>query len=485
VKDLIELIHANVAKRPKHLAVIDGKRQISYEDFWKLCNAFSSLLLSISNKPKIAFVLNQSIESYAFVVASFNVGATYCPISPEAPLDRKLTIIDEFNPNMIVVDTSAQETELKNKGYRVEILGDLQSPDQSAQIEPYSGDDLVYIIYTSGSTGKPKGVMICRKAVNKFLEWSIPTYATSEKDVWAQFSSLSFDLSIVDILTCLCSGATLFVFGDAGSKFRPSSVVQENKITIWHSIPSAVDFMIRGDKPKAYDLSSLRIMSFCGETLHKYQVEFLFSKNKNLIIFNTYGPTEGTLFCSWQEMRSDTYLNYCNTSLSIGKPIPGWDFSFVPVEGFEEKEIIIYGDFIGKGYTGNVNDNKYKEIEIGGKLFPAFETSDLVNELDGNLFFAGRKDRQVKIKGYRIELDEIDYWSNFFTKKLSFTVVKNNRLVSFIECENGEISEPDLRAFLVSKIEPYKIPNTFIFLKEIPRNANLKINVNALIELAP
>jgi D-alanine--poly(phosphoribitol) ligase subunit 1 len=445
VKDLIELIGTNVTNYPKRLAVIEGNKKKTYEDLWTLCNTYTSYFRTISSRPRIAFILNQNFESYAIVVASFFVGATYCPINPEAPLDRKMTIFTEFNPDLIIVDSTAQASELKTKGYRVEVLGDLHGSDQPFQIDPYNDDDLVYIIYTSGSTGKPKGVMICRKAVNKFLEWSIPTYAASSNDIWAQFSLLSFDLSIVDILTCFCSGATLFVIGDPGSKFRPSSIVQENQITIWHSIPSAVDFMIRGDKPKTYDLSSLRLMSFCGETLHKYQVEFLFSKNKNLTIFNTYGPTEGTLFCSWQELRADTYLNFCNSSLSIGTPIPGWNFLFSTVKDFEEKEIIIYGEFIGKGYAGNVNDNKFKEIEISGNRTPAFETSDLVNEVDGNLYFAGRKDRQVKIKGYRIELDEIDYWNNFFTNRLSVTIVKSNRLISFVECESGEINEAELR----------------------------------------
>jgi D-alanine--poly(phosphoribitol) ligase subunit 1 len=485
VNDLVELIRSNAVSAPNHLAVIDRNKKITYEAFWLLCERYSSFLLSISDKPKIAFVLNQSMEAYALVVASFNIGATYCPISPETPLDRKFTIIDEFKPDIVIVDTSVQAIEFNKRGHQVEILSEIQGTDKSSDTKSYNGNDLVYIIYTSGSTGKPKGVMICRKAVNKFLEWSIPTYAASNKDIWAQFSSLSFDLSIVDILTCLCSGATLFVFGDAGSKYRPSSVIEENKITIWHSIPSAIDFMIRGDKPRPYELSSLRLMSFCGETLHKYQVEFLFSKNKNVVVFNTYGPTEGTLFCTWQELTANTYLDYCTTSLSIGRPIQGWRLSLVPVEGFEEKEVIIHGDFIGKGYTGNVIDNKFKEIEIEGTIVPAFETSDLVSESNGNLFFAGRKDRQVKIKGYRIELDEIDYWNNDFTKKLSATIVKNNALVSFIECENGEVKELELRTFLASKIEPYKIPNAFLFIKEIPRNANLKINVKALIELAP
>src|SRR5690606_23511294 len=134
-------------------------------------------------------------------------------------------------------------------------------------------------------------------------EWSIPTYSADENDIWGQFSFLSFDLSIVDIFTCLCSGSTLYSMNNlSAKKYRPSNVIEKEQITIWHSIPSAVEFMMKNEKSKNFDFSSLRLLSFCGETLYKHQVEFLFSKNLNIKIFNTYGPTEGTLFCTWQEL---------------------------------------------------------------------------------------------------------------------------------------------------------------------------------------
>ncbi len=308
------------------------------------------------------------------------------------------------------------------------------------------------MIYTSGSTGLSKGVKICRKALNKFLEWSIPTYAANENDIWGQFSYLSFDLSIVDIFTCLCSGATLYAMNDlAAKKFRPSSEIEKVKITIWHSIPSAIEFMIKNEKSKIYDFSSLRLMSFCGETLQKHQVEFLFDKNNDLIVFNTYGPTEGTLFCTWQELKSSNYFEYCLNSMSIGKPIPGWNLQLNPIEGLDGKEIILYGEFIGKGYLGFVNDSKFKIIDINGIQTESFETGDIVIEENKNLFFSCRKDRQVKLKGFRVELDEIDLRIREFLNLPCVTVVKKEAFYTFIETHEN-IDEYALREFLKIKI---------------------------------
>ncbi len=482
MKDLIDLIKYNSQNYPDRIAVIDGDRKISYSEFFNLVKVISNSLLLKTQTPKIVFDLEQGIEAYALIVATLNVGGTYCPLNPDAPINRKYQIISEFQPDFIIVKEIISETL-----HQDEIVFDnLYVENNTQEIEiSYKGEDIIYVIYTSGTTGMPKGVKICRKALNKFLEWSIPTYNAGDGDIWGQFSFLSFDLSIVDIFTCLCSGATLLAMSDTNArKYRPSSVIENQRITIWHSIPSAVDFMIVNEKAKVFDFSSLRLLSFCAEPLKKHQVEFLFGKNKDLIVFNTYGPTEGTLFCTWQELKSNNYLNFFDFTMSIGKAIPGWNIKLNSVEDFTEKEIIIYGDFIGKGYLGEVVDTKFKEIVIDGQIIQAFETGDLVNEKNGNLYFSCRKDRQVKIKGFRVELDEIDLKINQFLKKNSVTIQKKDSLYSFIESDE-KIKDEELREHLKKELEPYKIPNNFYSINEFPRSQNQKIDNNSLLKLIP
>jgi D-alanine--poly(phosphoribitol) ligase subunit 1 len=484
MKDCIELIRNNAINYPKRIAIIDGERKINYSVFFDMVISISSQLTIKNESPKIIFDLPQGIEAYALIVACLNAGGTYCPLNPDAPLERKLQIIEEFNPDFIVVEPNVNTSHFTSeKTITIDTL--LKTNQSSSFSNQHNQESIIYVIYTSGTTGKPKGVMICRKALNKFLEWSIPTYCATEKDIWGQFSFLSFDLSIVDIFTCLCSGATLYSMNDIpAKKNRPAGVIEKEKITIWHSIPSAVEFMMINERFKYYDFSSLRLMSFCGEPLRKHQVEFLFNKNKNLKIFNTYGPTEGTLFCTYQELTRDSYLNYCEFTVSIGKAIPGWNLKLVPFNDSEEKEVLIYGNFIGSGYLGKLNDDKFKRLVINGKEECVFETGDLVTEKKGNIYFSSRKDRQVKIKGYRVELDEIDFRINEYIKKTCVTVVKKDSLYSFVETDNS-IDELKLREFLKHKLEPYKIPNAIYTIHEIPRSQNQKVNVTELIKLIP
>ena len=484
MKDFIDLIKDNSFAHPNRVAVIDGDRKINYADFLCGVSKISHQLTLKTDLPKVVFDLNQGIEAYQLVVAVLNVGGTYCPLNPDAPLGRKLQIINEFAPDFIVVNS--EETSLLSPPAQIITIGELLSKSDITPIgKNHNEEETVYVIYTSGTTGKPKGVVICRKAINKFLEWSIPAYSANENDIWGQYSLLSFDLSVVDILTCLCSGATLYSMNDVpAKKNRPAGIIEKEKITVWHSIPSAVEFMIANEGSKTYDFSSLRLMSFCGEPLRKHQVEFLFKKKNELTIFNTYGPTEGTLFCTCQELTVDNYPNYCDFTMSIGKAIPGWNLQLKPVADSIEKEIVIFGDYIGRGYLGSVIDSRFTQLSIEGTTVRAFESGDFVTEKEGNLYFSCRKDRQVKIKGFRVELDEIDFWINEFVHKTSVTIVKKDSLYSFIESEE-EVKGTELRDFLKTKLEQYKIPTAFYTVKSIPRTQNQKVDNSVLIELLP
>lgn len=480
MKDFIELIKDN-ASCPGQIAVIDGKKKVTYSDFLLLVNSISQNLVLQYSKPKIIFDLKQSVEAYALIVAVLNVGGTYCPLNLDAPIDRKIQIIDEFAPDFIIVEDNE-----KSKGFNSEkviLISDLLNAQGRNEISVnYDGEDIIYVIYTSGSTGMPKGVRVCRKALNKFLEWSIPTYAASEKDIWGQFSSLSFDLSIVDIFTCLCSGGTLLAMADTTSKLLPSSVIESKKITIWHSIPSAVDFMIEREKTKQSDISSLRLMTFCGEQLRKYHLDFLFGKNPHMSIYNTYGPTEGTLFCTWQKFEKNNYENFCKPTLSIGVPIPGWYLNFNQMDSSETYEIIIYGDYIGKGYLGNVSDSKFMTLEIEGNNVNVFQTGDLVAKKEGHYYFLYRSDRQIKLKGLRIEPDEIDFRITEFLNKPSVTILHDGFLYSIIETDIG-FEAAELKKYLLEKLEKYKIPREFIVVEKFPRSSNSKIDYNNLYNL--
>ncbi|MBX2980265.1 MAG: AMP-binding protein [Flavobacteriales bacterium] len=483
MKDCLDHFIETVEAKPSALAVIEGDRSVSYSELHGLVLELASGLSKYGPRPKVAFDLLQGVDAYALEIAVLYVGGVFCPLNPLAPIERKNQMIEAFGADVLVLSEDRVAEDYSSR--RATYIGTLRSAKTEpivdrVTVEPEAS---AYVIFTSGSMGTPKGVEIYRRGLNKFLEWSIPTYGATEADLWAQFSLLSFDLSIVDIFTCLGSGATLVAYAQA-NKGVPWSLVEKHRLTIWHSVPSVVEFMITRNQTKSVDLSSLRLMSFCGEALKMHQLDFVFERNPAVTVFNTYGPTEGTLFCTWQELGVETYKNHCRTTASIGKPIPGWNILTRPSDESGLLDVILYGDHIGKGYLGLPENNGFGTQEIGGIEQRTFVTGDLIAEQGDNVYFQGRKDRQTKIRGYRVEPAEIDYWITKHTGLASATVKISDGLYSFIESDKP-VEEASLRELLKQKLEDFKQPRAFVSLPSLPRNINMKIDYTALEKHQP
>ena len=479
MRDCLDLLRSVVEAHPTGVAVSDGNNTVTYRQFYDRTLQVAGYIRSRGIRPRVAVDLPQGLDAYTVEFATLAAGGAFCPLNALSPDEMKVHVVRQFNANIVVVGETGD-------GSKYGATNALSVPEiAEAGISPgftppaAAGDDLAYVIYTSGSTGRPKGVKIVRRALNKFLSWSVPTYGAAQGDQWAQFSLMSFDLSIVDIFTCLCSGGTLVTFANSAAKLRPSSLIASNKISIWHSVPSVVEFMIAADTSTPIDLSSIRVMSFCGEPLKKHYLDFLFSRNPRMQILNTYGPTEGTLFCTHQFLRSSDYASYCDTAASIGTPIPGWNLALDSTDDPELSEIVIYGDYIADGYVSSVDDTKFVRRTFAGIDCPAFITGDLVSQKNGNLFFRGRRDRQIKLNGYRIEPAEVDYWLAEELNWASATVLIGNALYCFVEV-SGVVDEVQTRAILSQHLEPYKIPRAFIPVALLPRNANHKIDYSEL-----
>ncbi|MEO6832668.1 MAG: AMP-binding protein [Chitinophagaceae bacterium] len=477
--DVINRILKHAADFPDAIAVIGYEGTVTYSEILAMVQKIAGRLSSTPN-PRVLLGLKQHVEAYALIVATLYCDGTFCSVNPNTPPFRKTQIIEEFTPDFIFLE-DGDELTTNYSTYRVE---DLQFPHSHHHLHTkYDDEHIAYIIYTSGTTGKSKGVRIPRKALNKFIEWALPTYNLKTEDVWAQFSSLSFDLSIVDIFTCLCSGAQLVALTNEAEKtYRPSDIISRHKISIWHSVPSVVDFLMVNNRKQKSDLSSLRLMSFCGEPLLRRHVEFLFKKNPEITIFNTYGPTEGTLFCTWQEISNSNYEEYFANTCSIGNAIPGWNLQLDLTDELDEYEVTIVGEFIGAGYLGAEGQERFITLDASGQHVRAFKTGDVVKRENGNIYFICRKDRQVKVKGFRIELAEIDQRIYEATNLSSVTFAHKNSLYSFLETTEPIIVE-ELREYLKEKLEDFKIPVAFNSIAQLPRNTNQKIDVDILIAM--
>ena len=152
-----------------------------------------------------------------------------------------------------------------------------------------------YVIFTSGSTGAPKGVEISRAALNHYVRWIELSMAPSTDDRWSQHPSIGFDLSVLDVFGALCFGATLVPLTRSADRLLPATAIQRNELTIWNSVPSIIDLMAQADQLDKEHLSSLRLLSYCGEPLYSHQLEDIFAAVPNVNIHQTYGPSEATV----------------------------------------------------------------------------------------------------------------------------------------------------------------------------------------------
>lgn len=478
-KDPYELFAYQACKVPTKLAIIEKKRSISYHDLLVLSSQIASQIISLGKNQKVLIYLPQSIEAYASMMASLQAGAVYSPINIHSAPERNNNILKSFNPD-IIITTSKHLNEIgRNKDYKFLLVDEMVgTPRLTIKIKP---SKLAYVIFTSGSTGVPKGVMISRESLAHFVKWAIEAMALSENDNCSQHSNIGFDLSVLDIYGALCSGATLFPMTQI-NKLSAVNYISENKITVWNSVPSAIDLFSLQKNVTQETLSSLRLLSFCGETLQKNQLEYLFKLCPDVVVHNTYGPTEATVSFTLARLTKENYEKACkNNAVSIGNSIPGMQMHLVGGTDAFEGEIYVSGPQVSLGYWNDSKKTKMSFVKLisNGSTVNCYRTGDWSKNLNGYNFFSCRIDRQVKVKGYRIELDEIDFIFKSLFDLDSYSVFKDGEIYSFLILKSGMLLD-DIRKLATLHLPHYALPSKFILIDKFPRNSNGKIDSNAL-----
>jgi D-alanine--poly(phosphoribitol) ligase subunit 1 len=320
-----------------------------------------------------------------------------------------------------------------------------------------------------------------------FFDWLRDAFAPGPEDRWAQFSRLGFDLSIVDILGALLSGSTLVPVVKPADRLLPGRFIDRERITIWHSVPSLIPAIVEQAPKHSHSLKSLRLASFCGEPLYEHHVAILFSRCADLRLFNTYGPTEGTLFCTFQEFTCQSYKTACHASAAIGRPIPGWQVLLAPNGSpavDQTFEMIIAGDNIGAGYLGAsaAEDARFTIMQtpIGPK--PAFLTGDQVRVIESNWYFAGRLDSQVKIRGHRLELGEIEATLMQLGVTEAHAFVHQGRLIAAVRGIDQH-NDVTLRQLTRQHLPDHAVPSQILLVDSFPRLSSGKVNYAELVTL--
>jgi len=482
--DPLELFLKAARENPDRPAVVSGEKTIRYAE---MANRTGRLARAVRSAAplgaQVAISLPKGAWAYAAMFGTLMAGGVYTPLNLEHPVEKQNRMLSLFKPNIIIATDSAGIAGLALPANCIVVTIDTL-PAESAPLAPEQPHELAYVMFTSGSTGQPKGVMISRVALAHYTAWAHKTMKITPEDRWSQHPNIAFDLSVLDIFGGLCAGACLFPVVTQKDRLLPADFIRRHRLTIWNSVPSVIDLMAKARQLTSERLLSLRLATFCGEPLLRQHLDSLFTARKDLLINNTYGPTEATVSMTHVALTVENYRDKCASSVALGEPIPGMHILLEGGDSPIEGEAIIAGPQVARGYweSPEITDLAFSKRTIGGKVLPAYRTGDWVRREGNDLYFVARIDRQIKRHGYRLELGEIDSACRDAGAAAACTVFFDEQLVTFVEGMEESL-KPALQQHLATVLPNYAIPTEIRSLPTLPRTANDKINALALEEM--
>lgn len=508
-KTIPEVFYKSAAMFADNIALSFEGGSMTYRQLNERSNQIAHMLLEngLKKGDYVALVMERSKETVVSLLGILKAGGVYVPIDPSYPKERCYYLLDDTGAPFIL-------TKSEYKSYLSELL---QMDTHSRSIfqvdlieEPYSKEDIdnvsspsdiAYIIYTSGSTGKPKGTMLRHHSVVNLIRDHQRIYQTTEKDVFSQFISYSFDPSIAETFTALFSGARLHMLTsiERVSIEAFAEMIRREKITS-ATVPNAFFNQLATYLPVEMkgSLSSLKYLSVGGEalmtsTVQKWQGKF----GVNTEIVNVYGPTECTVLSSYYKVKGK--IKDDKSSIPIGKPVANYEMYILNNEGMlcpvnEPGELYIAGVGLAAGY---LNQPEKTAEAFVPHLFPddpeklMYRTGDLVRLLpSGVIEFVGRKDTQVKVRGFRIEIGEIEtvlaahpniHQAVILAKKMNDG---NNSLFAYYTVSSGsQIEQEEIRKYMGQILPEYMVPERFIEMEQMPLSPTGKIDRKQLAEL--
>ena len=492
---LHQLLEAQVAKTPETVAVVYEGQSFTYRQLNQAADALACRLQALRVGPDalIAILSERSPELVIGMVAVLKAGGAYLPLDPAHPAERLHFILEDAKPAAVLV-----QERLKKK-----LSPDLPGPaiclqerfETTERLAPVSvsPDNLAYVIYTSGSTGQPKGALIPHRAVCNFLHWIQEAHSLGPGDGVLQKSAYTFDFSIPEFFWPLVTGATLVLAREsahADSDYL-MEVIHEQRISTINFVPTTLALFL--ENPKVVACRSLKRVFCGGEALTTDLVARFFERLPHANLYNGYGPTETTVFATTWRCQSQAGPEQ---SIPIGHPLANvqvylLDERMQPVPAGVVGELYIGGRQLARGYLNRP--------ELTAQHFPAnpfgpgrlYRTGDLAwYRADGAIEYTGRTDFQVKIRGLRIELLEIEAVLKKHPAVRDCVVVvrqdgmeANKRLLAYVV--TSEISPDELRRHAQRTLPGYMVPSALIFLDELPLTANGKLDRSALPEPLP
>lgn len=517
---LPQIISQSAEKYPDHEAMRFNKQALTYAQLEQRTNNLARMLneQGVKKGDRVGIFLNKSLESAVAIFGIMKAGAAYVPLDPLAPVSRLALVIQDCAIRHLVThepkQTAVQQLLQAQvgvdfviglaalEGYtadftdwaEVDALNEKSAPDRNL-IE----HDLAYIMYTSGSTGRPKGMMHTHYSGLSYAKMAAKTYDVCHEDRLSNHSPLHFDMSTFDFFSGPLRGATTTIIPEAYTKLPASlsKLIDDDKLTIWYSVPFAlIQLLLSGDLDNR-NLSSLRWINYGGEPFPPKHLKALMKRLPQARFSNVYGPAEVNQ-CTYYHLPPQ--IEDRDESVPIGKV---WDNAEglvlgeddQPVSDGEIGELVIRAPTMMRGYWGRPDLNArafYRRSAYDHYEDIFYRTGDLVQtQPDGNMKFLGRKDRQVKIRGYRVELDEVELVLSSHEQVAETGVYAvpqaddTQRIeAAIIQKQGGTVTATDFKLYLTAHLPAYAVPEKIIIMQDFPRTTSGKIDRRALKEAA-
>ncbi len=492
-KNIVEIFSEQVSIYKNNLAVKDHAGFLTYTKLDQLSDGLAYQLTSKFNTPsKIGICTEHNRNMPIAVFGSLKAGGTYIPLDPAYPKERIQEILNQTQPEVIIVDGTTKDLFKNLINTELLILEEtelMKSGETKIANSEVTAKNNAYILYTSGSTGKPKGVVQSHASVLHFISQYSNALNISANDVLTGFSSICFDSFVNDMFGAILNGAT---YVPISLKTNTSisdlvNLINNYGVTIWHSVPGVfrqyAELLTNSNEAN----NTLRIIKMTGEasTLSDFNLfKNISSKECEFVV--SYGSTESTL----NAIKSYDHNTEVNKSiLSPGKVVSRTHVAIQRSNNtlaslLEPGEILIHSDFITTGYYNNQELNSTSFVTINDQRY--YKTGDIGKILsDGSLEILGRADGQVKIRGVRVELNEIREVL-IQHPQVSSAVIKvvkdQDQQSQIVAYYVGNSESTELRSFLANKLPDYFIPSYYVPLEQIPTTPNGKVDRNALPE---
>ena len=466
-KTWIHMFLENVKKAPEHIAVVDTNGSITYRELDEQSDAVAAYLRAkgVAANEFVAVKMSRIKEFVVAVIGIQKAGAAYVPVDEDYPEERIQYMMEDSGARVIFDEVTIRQI--------------LRSHCGAEHINLASVDNYAYMIYTSGSTGRPKGVIQSHRSLCHFVSWRTDKLGITPKGIYGHFNSFSFDGSLDDLVCPLAAGATVHIFDEQlrRSLVDISDYITEHKLT---GMTTSTQFgmeLIRYN-PKL----GLDYLMMGGEKL-------LPTKETAFRVINGYGPTEFTVCSSYYVVQGD------EETLPIGRPVPNTLSLICDIHGNLlpqgiTGELCLAGPQIAQGYWNQpeLTEKVFCEYVINGEKIKVYRTGDLARyNKDGQLEYVGRRDQQVKLRGYRIEFGEIENQAvcHPLVEHVAAEVKFDKLVLYYTRTEQGMSVEPrqieeQVGALIEKTLAHYMVPSAYVMLDEFPMTPGGKIDRKAL-----